>query len=281
MKLGSRVALIVSWVAVVLAAIGFHPAVRTGAPLAGVAHQIKEDAAQGGVLLATLGLSGSDVTLAWWALNLSLLYIAGWVCLRLCPRVEGAPSGIPVALLVATLVGQVAATFAANAKIFYFLAAGVAALSLIFHKRETQPVPPRAGRLVLASLIGLVVILLASPLDSLIGAPMLPEAWWPIAVEFESKGGWPAGVALSAVVAAACGALGFARPGWVGLAPACVLVLGPSNPAKGLAAAAVVAFLGRAGAGPLWRAGVLAGPTAFLGSPHWRGCNRSDARDSH
>ncbi|HKS17083.1 MAG TPA: hypothetical protein VJU16_07205, partial [Planctomycetota bacterium] len=220
----------VAWVAVAFAAVGLHPALRDGAPLAGLGRQIREDAAQGGVLLATLGMSGSDVTLAWWALDLSLLYIAGWAFLRLCPRGEGAPSGVPVALLVAALAGQAAASFASNAKVFYFLAAGIAALSLVFCKREVAPVLPHKGRLVAASLVGLLVILLASPLDSLIGASMLPEAWWPIAVEFESKGGWPAGLALSVVVAAACGALGFARAGWVGLAPAVVLVLGPSNP---------------------------------------------------
>lgn len=247
--------LIASWVAVVLCALGLHPALRDGAPLAGLGRQIAEDASQGGDWLGSLGLPGGNAPLAFWALNLSLLYIAGWGLIRLCP--ERAPAGeISAPLLIATLVGQAAATFASSPTVFYFLSCGIAALSLL--KREPNPVTP-GGRPWLACLVGLVVVLLASPLDSglasLTGAPLLPEAWFPLAVEFETR--WPVAVALSVVVVSACGAVSKST-NWLGLAPACILVFGPSNPAKGLATAAVVALLVRSGAPPLWRGAFLA-----------------------
>jgi len=43
-----------------------------------------------------------------------------------------------------------------------------------------------------------------------------------------------------------------------------VLVLGPSNPAKGIAAAAVLVILSRFGASPSWRAGFLVAMTALF-----------------
>jgi len=260
-----------AWIAVALVAIGLHPALRDGAPLAGLGREIAADAARGGVLLGSLGMPGSSVPLAFWLLDLSLLYIAAWGFLRLCPRGNEGPPGISLPLLVAALVGQVLAVFASSATVFYLLSAGVAALSLFplwLHRAPASASPPPAGRLVIASLVGLVVVLLASPLDaglaSLTGARLLPEAWFPIAVECRSQGGWLIGVLLSVVVAGACGALGFARVGWVCLAPVCVLMLGPSNPAKCLATAAVVAILGHSGAGSLWRASFLITMTGLL-----------------
>jgi uncharacterized membrane protein YhdT len=240
--------LIASWFVVLLCALGLHPALRDGAPLAALGREIAGDAARG------LDLAGGYGPLAFWALNLSLLYIAGWSLFRLCPARTPA-GGIPAALLIAALAGQVAATFASTPTLFYFLSCGIAALS-IFAKRD--PTPP-SGRPWGACLVGFLVVLLASPLDAglaaLTGAPLLPEAWFPLAVEFETL--WPIGVALSVVVAAACWAVGQGR-NWLGVAPACILVFGPSNPAKGLAAAAVVALLARSGASPLWRSAFLA-----------------------
>jgi hypothetical protein len=233
--------------------------------------EIASDAARGGALLKSYEWAASGVPLAFWLLDLSLLYIAAWGLLRLCPRRSEEPPTISLPLLVAALAGQIVATFASTATVFYFLSAGAAALALIplwLHRSPVTVPPPPVGRLVIASLAGLVVVLLASPLDvglaSLTGARLLPEAWFPIAVEFASQGGLLIGVLISVVVALACGALGFARVSWVALAPACILVMGPSNPAKGLAATAVVAFLGRFGAGPIWRAGFLIAMTALF-----------------
>ena len=266
-----RVLAAAGWGAVIAVALGWHPALREGAPLAGVGREIASDAARGGVLLGSWGLAGSRVPLAFWALDLSLLYIAAWGFLKLCPRRDDDSPGTALPLLIASLAGQVAATFASDATGFYFLSAGAAVLSLAFLWRDRAPAPsspPRAGRLVIASLVGVIVVLLASPLDagfaSLTDAPLLPEAWFPIVVEFRSTGRIPVAVALSLVVAGACGALGRARARWWELAPASVLILGPSNLAKGLAAAAVVSLLARSGAGPLWRVGFLVTLTALF-----------------
>lgn len=262
--------LVAAWVAVAVAVLGSHPALRDGAPLAGLAQQIAADAAEGRNVLSMVGLPGQGAPVAFWALVCSLLYIAGWGLFRLCPDNPFSPNTeIPVPLLVAAILGQVAATFAADVTVFYFLSAGVAALSLVLlWKRRAPALESRPGpaRLILASALGILIVLLAAPLDtalaSLTGAPLLPEAWFPIMVEFGSRPA--AAVALSIVVAAACLALGLTRAGWLGLAPACALVFGPSNPAKGLAAAAVIALLGRSGAGISWRAGFLAALTALF-----------------
>ena len=260
MKLGAPPAiLIAAWLVVILCALGFHPALREGAPLAGLGRHIAEDASQSTQAVESLGLVGSHTTFAFWALDLSLLYVAGWGLVLLCPRRVETPASIPVPLLIAAVVGQIAATFARDATVFYFLSSGAVTASLVFIRRSEPTPRPSVMRLILASALGLLVVLLASPLDTglatLTGAPMLPEAWFPLAVEFGSR---PAvGVALSVVVALSCGALGFTRSGWIALAPACALSFGPSNPAKGLAAALVVVLLGRIGAGPSWRAGFL------------------------
>jgi hypothetical protein len=249
-----RGAAIAGWIAVILCTVGLHPALREGAPLSGLGRQIAEDAAQGRDWLGTLGLPGGHAPQAFWALNLSLLYIAGWGLFRLCPPRAPAGEASP-SLLVATLVGQAAATFATSPTLFYFLSAGVAALAL-FGSRDPAA---QAGRPWAATFVGLAVVLIAAPLDAglayLTGAAMLPEAWFPLAVEFETR--WPVGIALAVVLAAACGAVGRSS-GWLALAPACVLIFGPSNPAKGLATAAVVALLARSGAPPVWRAAFVA-----------------------
>ena len=265
------IAVAAAWIAVALVAAGLHPALRDGAPLAGLGGQIAADAAQGRAQLATLFMPGGGWSLAFWALALSLLYIVGFALFRLCPRrVE--TSGVPVPLLVAALLGQVAACFAGNATVFYFLTCGVAAVSLVFVRRSPPPESrPSPIRLSLAMGVGLLFVVVASLFDvglaQLAGARLLPEAWFPLAVEFGSRP--MVGVILAVVVAAACLALSFARSGWLGLAPACVLVLGPSSPAKGLAAAAVVSLLGRSGVGPLWRAGFLALLTALFVIATW------------
>lgn len=270
-----RAVAVAAWIAVALTVLGWHPALRPGAPLSDLARQIAEDGARGRSWVGALGFYDAGVPFAFWALNLSLLYLAAWTLHRLCPRPTESPRGDAWPLLVAALVGQVAATPCAarwgDATAFYFGACGVAALAIVPLWRSRGPVSEagaRRGRFAAASLAGLLLVLLASPLDaalvSLTGAGMLPEAWFPLSVEFGSAGRWPVAAALSLVVAAACGAMGMARAGWLGLAPACVLVLGPSNPAKGLAAAAVVAALGRAGAGWPWRAGFLAASVAFF-----------------
>jgi len=273
MKLEAPLAAVVlAWVVVALCALGFHPALREGQPLAGLGRHISEDAAQATLGVESLGLVGSHATFAFWALDLSLLYVAGWGLVLLCPRRVETPSAIPVPLLIAAVVGQIAATFLAGGPVgFYFLAAGIPALALVVPYLEPEPTHeprPRMGRLITASMVGMVVVLLASPIDSglasLTGAGLLPEAWFPIAVEFASGRSLPIAIALALVVAAACGALGFTRSSWPGLAPACALALGPSNPAKGLAAAMVVVLLSRLGAGPFWRAGFLVVMTALF-----------------
>lgn len=265
-----RVVVVVAWIAVVLSALGLHPALRSGSPLGALGREIANDAARGGALLKSFEWtgSGSGVPLAFWLLDLSLLYVAGWGFLRLCPPRVASPTGNPVPLLMFVLAGQVAASFARDATVFYFLSAGIASLSLIWTPRERAAVPesrPSTPRLLVASLLGLLVVVLASPLDSalasLTGAKLLPEAWWPLAVEFGSR--TMVAIALSVVLAAACVAVSLARSAWIGLAPACVLVLGSSNPAKGLAVAAVVVLLGQSGSGSFWSAGLLATLTAL------------------
>lgn len=252
-----------AWAAVIAVAAGFHPALREGAPLAGLGRQIAEDAAQGGAFLARLGLEGSSAPLAFWLLELSLIYIAGWALFALCPRRVDRDRSVSPFLLAAALAGQAAACLARTPTAFTLISTGVVA----FAWRPAPPVSGPKGRLVAASAVGLLLVVLASPLDAglgtLTGAGFLPEAWFPLYVEFDS-GGWMAGAAVAVVIAAACAALGFARAGWIGLAPACVLVLGPSNPAKGLAAAAAVSLLARAGAPPLWRAAFLAATVALF-----------------
>lgn len=256
MKLAAPLAV---WVVVALCALGLHPALREGAPLAGLGRHIAEDAAEATLWVESVGLVGSHTTFAFWALDLSLLYVAGWGLVLLCPRRVETPQSVPVPLLIAAIVGQIAATFAKDATVFYFLSAGAAAVSLVFLRRSEPAPRPSVKRLILASAVGILVVLFASPLDTglatLTGKPMLPEAWFPIAVEFGSRP--VVAIALSGVVALACGALGFTRSGWLALAPACALAFGPSNPAKGLAAAMVVVLLARVGAGPFWRAGFL------------------------
>src|SRR5262245_5545845 len=177
-----------AWGAVAAAAAGWHPALREGAPLAGLGRQIAEDTAQGGALLGKLGLAGNHVPVAFWLLDLSLLYIAGWGLFALCPPRGGPARGVSLPILVAALAGQAAACFARTPTAVHFIAAGVAALAFRPGPAPENPAP--GGRLVMASLVGLVFVLLAWPLDgglaSLTGAGFLPEAWFPLYVEFDT-----------------------------------------------------------------------------------------------
>ena len=263
--MAGRAAAAAAWAAVIAIAAGLHPALREGAPLAGLGRQIAEDAAQGGAVLSRLGLQGSGASLAFWLLDLSLLYLAGWALFALCPRRVDRDRTVPIFLLAAAIAGQAAACLARSPTAFCLITAGTAALA--WRPAVLPPVATEWRRGVAASAVGLLLVLFASPLDgglgSLTGAGMLPDAWFPLYVEFDS-GGWMAGAALVIAIGAACAALGFARTGWIGLAPACVLVLGPSSPAKGLAAATVVSLLARAGAPPLWRAAFLASTVALF-----------------
>jgi hypothetical protein len=247
-----------AWAVVVLCALGWHPALRDGAPLGELGRHIAEDAGQGRSHLDTLFMPGGGPSFAFWALNLSLFYVAGWGLFMLTRRGPNPPTEIPNRLLIAVIAGQAAACFASNATIFYFLTCGIAALGF----QRSPPAESRLSpiRLSLAFGLGLLCVALASLFDTALPvAKFLPEAWFPLVVERPGVA-----IALSLVVAAACAALGFVRSGWLGLAPACVLVLGPSNPAKGLAAAAVVVLLGRAGAGPLVRSAFLAAVVALF-----------------
>src|SRR5262245_32970345 len=260
-KLG---AVLLAWIVVALAAFGLHPALREASPLAGLGRQIAEDAAQGGVFLKAIWLPGANVSFAFWALVLALAYLVGWGIFLLCPRrPEAAPAEVSLPLLALAILGQIAAFFAKDATGFFFILCGAATLSI----RRLQPQAGlRPAKAIPALGLGIALVLLASVLDAglarLTGAPLLPEAWFPLAVEFSTR---PlTGAALALVVAASCVALTRVRIPWFALAPACVLVLGPSNPAKGIAGALVIALLARSGAGPFWRAGFLLASTALM-----------------
>src|SRR6185503_11876183 len=118
-QLTARLTLAFSWLVVILCALGFHPALREGAPLAGLGRHIAEDAAQARGEFESLG------PLAFWALDLSLLYVAGWGLVLLCPRRVDTPLGVPATLLISVVVGQAAACLAGSPVGFYFLAAGI------------------------------------------------------------------------------------------------------------------------------------------------------------
>ncbi len=276
------------WVARALAAAAWaglaaglafgHPVLARPGALADLGRGLAEDAARARTLAGRLALVDRGAVPALVALELALLYVAGWLLLRLprSPDGTGGPDGRGALALGAAAVahgaGVVSAVRGGGDLAFFLVTDGTAAVLLsvaVARSGAGPPAPaparPRPARLAAGVAGGLLLVLLAAPLDAalatLAATPIFPEPWLPVAIRLGSGVGVPAGLLLAAAVAAAAFGLerlaGGAgrRAGALVLAPAYALVLGPSNPVKALALALGTGRLAAAGVG--WRSRAL------------------------
>ncbi|MCI0341031.1 MAG: hypothetical protein L0216_07730 [Planctomycetales bacterium] len=248
-----------------------HPVLSRGGSLGDLAQGLAEDAARGRVLASRLALFDRGALPALVALEAALLYVAGWLLLRL-PRApgpaEGRGGGAALALACAA-AGHGAGVLAAlggGGELAFLLATNGTAAGLLWiagaRTRDPAPSPaPRCppGRVVAGLAGGILLVLLAAPLDAVLasaaGTPLFPEPWLPVAIRLGSGEGVAGGLLLAGALAASLSGLerlaggGGPRAGALVLAPAFAFVLGASNPIKALALAAAAGRLATAGVG--------------------------------
>ena len=281
-----------AWAAVLATIVGFHPALRIKGPISRLGQQLAEDTQRGSSLMSAIGFYEPSFPWVALALLLSLIYIGLWGLFRIAR-----PGPLPVAkaerpsvaaraitILAGSLAAQTAGTLAVlsggSETSFYLAAAGVMALMLIPLSRirtgedPEAPDPASPLKLVLAGAIGVMLVLLAGPLDTALsvrtGASMFPEAWYPLHQLFATRGKLAEASTLAMLQIAAVLALSQGhRPGaalldgWPALAPAYILVLGASSPLRGLTTVFVAEILGRAGGGWVARAAFVVATIAL------------------
>ncbi|HTF57102.1 MAG TPA: hypothetical protein VK661_07700 [Planctomycetota bacterium] len=288
----ARAVSFLAWAGVLSTILGFHPALRVKGPVAILGRQLAEDTARGSSVMNAIGFY--DPTFPWVALALllSLIYIGIWVLYRIArpgplpvskpeqPSVAARSITILAGALAAQTAGTLAVLSGGTETSFYLGAAGVMALMLIPLARirtgadPEAPEPASPARLIIGGAVGVVLVLLAGPLDTALsvrtGAPMFPEAWFPLQQLFATRGKLAeastlAMLQIAAVLALAQGHRPGARliDGWPALAPAYILVLGASSPLRGLTTVFVAEILGRAGGGWITRAAFVVATIAL------------------